>query len=287
MLTSYDTLYTPRILITGETGGTGASTTSRLLSELLEQPNISGGRFFRAMANRFELFQTQNVALTNSEQYNRFLLLYQETFQHIGVEGISILLGDGLDQQADGNQLARFQVAITESQVRTGQLDSVWDYIVDQHTLLDAFQKPGFIWEAKLAILALEIDQLQSVITDRRIFALPLLKVLLQLDPAVAAERVGQREKRQVSVAEIALRKKRDFERFGKLYTVRGTPVVHADLLQAAELAINTEQFSPKEVVSQIIWHYIKKVKLLTEAEPSLSFSFIQNLATALAELQD
>ena len=145
----------PRIMITGETAGTGASTTSRLLAEQLDLPIISGGKYFRTLANHFAIFQKENSNWSLNKQYQSFLEMYQRAFDDNEVDS---LMEKGTVDMVKGDVLANFQEAIEENYRRTNQTDKVWDYIVDGKTISDALQKPGFIWESKLAILALELD---------------------------------------------------------------------------------------------------------------------------------
>lgn len=277
----------PRVLISGETAGTGASTTAKRLSSLLDLPIISGGRFFRGLANRFEAFEAQHGELSVDETYLEFLKLYQTAFSTDGLNGIVPLLKEGIDQGADGVTLARFQGILKGRMERTGKVDTVWDYIVDQNTVIDALNKPGFIWESKLAILALQMDELQTVIAEQPPFALPYMQVLLQLSPEIAAQRVGEREGRAVDVEEILVRKQRDFSRYGQVYHIQGKSVEHEDLATAADVMINTAALSPDEVAVVVVQDYLRKIRVTGFSHRAFAQPAVRLMEAALARVKE
>lgn len=277
----------PKILISGETGGTGASTTSKLIAEKLSLPVVSGGKYFRALANRFDHFQKQHPELDFDAQYEAFLAVYEQVFKAQGLSGISHMIAEGIEQGAKGDAVAAFSAAIERAQQRKGQIDTVWDYIVDQQTIGDALEKPGFVWEAKLAILSLHFDQMRTVVQNAPTSALPYLHVLLTLDPEVAAQRVGQRESRDVHVNEILERKKRDFDRYGSLYSIRGRKVAHGDLARHADVSINTETITPPEVASEILRAYIQRLSAASSQNPEHSLVLIKSLYEAIDSLSE
>lgn len=277
----------PRILLSGETAGTGASTSARHLSEMLELPIISGGRFFRALANRFERFQEERTDLSVDEAYQQFLLLYQQAFDSAGLDGVMKLLYPGIEQGADGVVLARFQGVLKAQAERTGTADPLWDYIVDQNTIVDALNKPGFVWESKLAILVLQFDELQPVILQQPAFALPYMNVLLQLSPEIAAQRIGQREQRQVDVSEVMTRKQRDFNRYGEIYHIQGKPVEHSDLAKAADTIIDTELLSPPEVAAKVVRNYLRKIQVTGFSRAAFAQPAVQLMESALTQVEE
>jgi cytidylate kinase len=279
--------YTPRIMITGETAGTGASTTSKLLAESLKLPIISGGKYFRALANLFNVFQGKNNGLSLDEQYQSFLRIYQQVFGQEGLGGVTTLMEAGIAEGARGDVLATFSAAIDNSFKKNGRIDTVWDYIVDQKTISDALQQPGFVWESKLAVISLELDQLQSVVSQSSFLTFPYLRVLLSLDPEVAAQRVGQRESRQVDVEEVLLRRQRDFDRYGNLYQIRGQRVAQRDLSRFADVVINTESTNPKEVATKVLNAYLQKISFVGQSELVLALSVINEINKALQDLQN
>jgi cytidylate kinase len=275
----------PRILISGETGGTGASTTAKLLANFLELPLISGGKYFRALANRFQVFCEQHSDSSLDTQYLSFLYLYEERFAKDGLAGISTLIEEGIRDGAHGQTLARFSQAIEASSKRNGGVNPIWDYVVDQKTIDDALRQSGFVWEAKLAVLAFEIDQLAAV-ASRSDSAIPFLRVVLTLDPVVAAQRVGSREGREVAVDEIMVRKQHDFARYGHLYQIGGQKVMHEDLARFADIAINTENTDPNEVVAKILKEYLRLLSAFGEFEKSLALPVIDEIWRVLKQLQ-
>jgi len=286
MSNSPDAQLKPRIMITGETAGTGASTTSKILAEQLKLPIISGGRYFRGLANRFDLFQQERASLSLDHQYQSFLEKYQEVFSTQGLPGVSALLEEGIQQGAKGDILAKFSAAVEANQRKTGQIDTVWDYIVDQKTLSDALQQPGFVWESKLAVLSLSLDQLQSAITGVEFLAVPYLRVLLKLDPLVAAQRVGERENRQVNLEEILIRKQRDFTRYGELYQIGGQGVTHQDLYQHADVTIDTQHLTPAEVAIQVLGSYIDKIITEMQEQDVFALPVLNDINSALSSLK-
>jgi len=286
MSNSPDTQLKPRIMITGETAGTGASTTSKILAEQLKLPIISGGRYFRGLANRFDLFQQERASLSQDHQYQSFLEKYQEVFSTQGLPGVSAILEEGIQQGAKGDILAKFSAAVETNQRKTGQIDTVWDYIVDQKTLSDALQQPGFVWESKLAVLSLSLDQLQSAITGVEFLAVPYLRVLLKLDPLVAAQRVGERENRQVDLDEILIRKQRDFARYGDLYQIGGQRVTHQDLYHHADVTIDTQHLTPAEVAIQVLGSYIDKIIAVVQEHEVFAMPVINDINSALSNLK-
>lgn len=287
MINTVDTHFKPRIMITGETAGTGASTTARILADHLRLPIISGGKYFRGIANRFSLFQTKNPSISFEQQYQIFLEEYQSVFSTQGLAGISILLDEGIQQGAKGDVLATFHTAVVANQKRTGQIDTVWDYIVDQSILHDALQSPGFIWESKLAVLALNLDQLQVIIMQSNALTIPYLRVVLMLDPAIAAQRVGERENRQVEVDEILVRKQNDFDRYGELYRIGGQKVSHQSLAHFADVKINTQYQAPTEVARQVLISYLEKIALISETEAVFALPAIMDIRHALSVLSE
>jgi cytidylate kinase len=276
----------PRILIAGETAGTGASTTSKILSEHLHIPVISGGKYFRALANRFEKFQIDNPGLDIDTQYKLFLITYQQVFSERGLNGVSELMTHGIKEGAKGDVLATFISAIDRATRNSGKIDSLWDYIVDQKTIESALELPGFVWESKLAVIALELDQMRAIVESAPAMVIPYLSVLLSLDPIVAALRVGQRENRDVNVNEILLRKQRDFERYGDLYHIKGKKVSHNDLSRFADTIINTETASPNEVAKAVIESYIQKLMSISTNRPSIQL-LIKKLNLSILALQN
>jgi cytidylate kinase len=276
----------PRFLITGETPGTGASTTSKILAEQLKLPIISGGRYFRGIANRFHVFQQEHSHFSVEDQYLAFLDIYQEAFLKNGLVGALALLEEGIEQGAKGDVLARFSAAVEDNQKKTGQIDKVWDYIVDQKTVIDALTQPGFIWESKLAIVSLYLDQLRAVISEIEDSTLPFLSVLLSLDPVIAAQRVAQREDRQVNVEEILIRKQRDFDRYSDLYQINGRKVSHDDLFKYADIVINTENITAHRVAVTALGAYVEKVSLLTYSPEAIAVPMLIDMNNALTNLR-
>lgn len=271
----------PRILITGETAGTGASTTSKILAEKLSLPLISGGKFFRALANRFAVFEAQKAHLDQEACYEQFLKQYQDVYEQQGLEGINILLADAIEQGAKGDVLAKFGEILENRTEKTGSVDPVWDYIVDEQTIMSALSQPGFIWEAKLAVLALHLDEFRSTVAQFNTLSLPYIKILLRLDPLIAAQRVASRENREVNVQEIMLRKQRDFDRYGELYKINTNPLSHQDLYTLSDLHINTEKRNPNRVARLVLKGYLHKINSTGQS----SSSVVTEIKSAIASL--
>ncbi len=268
------------IMVTGKTAGTGASTISKHLEQHLGFPIISGGKHFRALANHFNTFREENSDLSLNEQYQSFLKMYQHAFDSNTAD---FLMGKNEAEMVKGDVLAIFQKAIEENYQFTGQTDKIWDYVVDRKTIIDAFSKQdGFIWESKLAILALSLDQMQTVVKQNANMTLPYLKVLLSLDPAIAAQRIGKRENRPVKVEEILERRKRDFDRYGNLYQINGQRVTHQVLADFADVTIDTQENHPEEVVKKILLAYIQKLTTITDVTPNLAHQAISELSNLM-----
>lgn len=274
------------ISITGISGGTGASTTARLLSKHLELPVISGGKYFRALANRFSYFQEQNSDLSVEMQYKAFLKRYEQVFIEKGLDGASELIQKGIAEGANGKMLSTFIAEIEKSMKKKGQIDKTWDYIVDQKVISVALEKSGFILESKLAVISLKLDQLQDIISKYPTFTLPYLNVLLSLKPEVAAERISQRENRPVNADDILLRKQRDFDRYGDLYQIDGQRVEHSDLYKFTDIIIDTENLKPEEVAITVLNAYIQKVASLGLLKEPASLTAVRNVKQAIKQLQ-
>ena len=255
------------------------------MANSLELSVISGGKYFRALANRFQVFCEQNSDLSSDQQYLLFLKLYQERFSQDGLEGILSLIEEGISNGAHGEILARFGQAIEASSKTTGEVNPIWDYIVDQKTFDDALRAPGFVWESKLAVLAFKIDQL-AVVARQSNSVVPYLRVVLTLDPVIAAERVSEREGRAVSVDEILIRKQRDFARYGELYQIGGQKVLHDHLVQSADVVIDTENTDPNEVAVTILKKYIQILSTLGVWEKTFAHQAIDEIRRALGESQ-
>ncbi len=268
------------IMVTGETAGTGASTISKHLEQHLGFPIISGGKHFRALANHFNTFREENPNLSLNEQYKLFLQMYQNAFDNNAADS---LMGKNEADMVKGDVLAVFHKAIEENYQLTGQTDKIWDYVVDRKTIIDAFsKKDSFIWESKLAILALSFDQMQAVVKQNANMTLPYLKVLLSLDPTIAAQRISKRENRPVKVEEILERRKRDFDRYGNLYQINGQKVTHQNLTDFADVTINTQENHPEEVVKKILSAYIQKLTIAVDVVPNLAHQAINELGNLL-----
>lgn len=279
-----------RWLISGKSGGTGASTTANLLAEHLQLPVISGGKYFRAFAAEFHQYQqAQRLAgelETENDIYNQFLKKCQEILAEQKISGLLEFLKTGLRTGADGEILANFSLAIAKATPKSDaepNADTFWDTVVDQVTIAEALSKPGFVSESKLAILKLELDEMQPVVSLYDGLALPYLKVLLSLDPKLAAQRIGQRENRAVSPDEVTTRQLRDFARY-KNYHLQGKPVSFEDLTQHADVIIDTSQRTPDQVAVTAVEAYLHKIRQLS-INPFLAQPLIEQLSQALVTL--
>ena len=123
---------------------------------------------------------------------------------------------------------------------------------------------------------------MQAVVRQNSSMVLPYLKVLLSLDPAIAAQRIGQRENRQVAIEEILVRKQRDFDRYSDLYQINGQEVTHQDLSRLADVIIDTEKNGPTEVATKILHAYIQKLSVTGQEEPTLAPCVINEINNAL-----
>ncbi len=279
--------FEPRILLSGETGGTGASTTAEKLSKVLDIPVISGGKYFRGLAHQFELFRQEQLQsgenLTELEMYEHFLSICLVIFEQHQLAGLLEFLRPSINSGANGEVLANFSAAIAKGTSQQKKIDPFWDHVVDQSTLQEALSMPGFILESKLAILKMELDESQDIVSAYHGLAVPFLKVLLQLHPAIAAKRIEARENRAVTKSEVLLRQKRDFTRYGQLYHIHARPVSFQDLAANADIKIDTFQNSPDQVVQRILQGYLEKVSQIGEYQSELAFPLIQKLGAGLA----
>ncbi len=274
-------------MIAGETGGTGASTTTKIVAQHLDLPTISGGKYFRGLANRFDAFHQQQ-GCEAMVAYNLFLSLYERIYDTQGLQGVTQAMEEGIRDGANGEVLGKFEHVIEQAKKKNKKnVHQVWDYIVDQQTIQEALSKPGFVWESKLALIATELDQMQAIVPHNNYSSAPQLRVLLSLDPRVAAQRVGQREGRKVNTAEIKLRKKRDFDRYRELYQIHGHPVTPKDLVRFSDIQIDTQLLNAKEVSAQILKGYITKVSKLGQSEQVFAGPAIAEVTYALTQLQN
>ncbi len=164
---------------------------------------------------------------------------------------------------ANDSELIKFTDAIEENTQLTGKVDGLWDNIVDHSSAQEALQNPGFVWESKLAILALYIDQLKTVVSEEDVLVRPFIKALLRLPTAIAVQRIGTRENRQVTEQEVIKLIEKNFNRFGSLYQMNGQSLTHDDLVKQADVQIETAENNPQQVVESILKAYMRKVALV------------------------
>lgn len=274
----------PRIFLSGETGGTGASTTSKLLARHLAVPLISGGRYYRAIARHFDSFCEEQRSSTDAV-YQRFLNSYQEQYELTGIQGANSLLEPFQDCPPSEDVLSNFNRYVAVHATKDGGLDSVWDYIINEKLLSEALQQPGFVVESKLAVVSVQIDQMLSVVKQYNNLVLPYLAIVLSLDPQVAASRISQRENHNASEQDVLSRKAMDWARYSSLYTLGGRPLKHSDLYRLADEVINTEQQSPEQVTATILEYYSLKIGFLSQAEQALAQPILIRLNQALQNL--
>lgn len=286
-LTMLQTVESPfRVLITGVSGGTGGSTTATKTAERLHLPLISGGRYFRAFTQEFALFQTANARTSPELQYQQFLDLYSAAYARDGFKGIEKKISRSIGLPHNTERLQTFSALIDERR-KVGIFDTVWDLATDEMALNRAFTKrpgesKGFVWEAKLAILALHIKELQEIIVEQEEFALPFLKVLLTLPSAVAAERINTREGTQLTALDIEEQKRENFARY-QLYHINEKSIVPQDLFTYADVEISTEFNDPDTVVHLLLAAYMQKLLAAIERGNSeAEYAFLE-LEAALA----
>lgn len=227
------------ILITGEHGGTGSSTTAKALAEELGIERISGGKLLRALAWKFRDFVTQQKASLHLETiYYNFHDICRQIYDKEGNTGLSTFLSDVVDRPHDETVLKEFHTAINAYPLTDGNPATVWDCFVDTQIfgqVLDA-ERP-VVLESKLAIALPFIDQIASVYTEHPALAMPMLLVLLQVDIGEAATRVSSREA-PVTPEQILERQARDFARYEQLYHIAQEPLT----MQALQAVITPER---------------------------------------------
>jgi cytidylate kinase len=279
----------PRIHITGETAGTGATTVARVLAEKLRLPRISGGKYFRALAAQFDAYLRENSETGKSqpELYDEFLQQFLTVYQTKGFDGVLELLKQALKTGADGAVLANFHSAIAHHQETNRGSTILWDQIVDAGTLHESSDLAGYIWESKLAVVLHSVDQFRQLTAEpeHAALSLPILRVLLTVDLTSAAHRVAQRENRQVHTDEILQRQDADFARYGDIYTANTVPLKLEHLKETADLTIDTTELSPEEVVTQILGYYLTMISSWASENLSLSQPIVRLLLTALDEV--
>lgn len=279
----------PRILISGEHGGTGASTVAEILSKILNIPIISGGKYFRGMAHHFLEFQLQYEWLAPENQYRAFLHMYRTVFEELGVSGVYDLIKPFFGHKSSEFALQNLTTQIKQNLEPDGTTNRDWDLYVNLMTMVAVLLSNGFVYEAKTAIAAGEFTEMQPIIaaydtstsTSQGNWVVPYIRVLLNVDPSVAAKRISDREERLITKQEVLERKDRDWRRYGEIFTIDGQPAKHRDLYRFADEVIDTEHLTPEQVAQQTIQYYLLKIRFLSQEEQVLARPLIEQLIQA------
>lgn len=274
----------PRIFISGETGGTGASTVAGELSKVLQIPRISGGRYYRGIAHDYAAYKKEHHGMDEAGMYLSFWNRYCDLYETQGITGIDTLTKKYWELPNDEVVLRELNAAIKANAQLDGELDGIYDRYVNEKVLAAALQEPGAVVEQKLTR---EIDELKAVIQKHNNLATPYLSAVLTASPEVAAARVTQRESHHiVTPGEILDRQKRDWARYSELYHVDGKPVKPYHLFQFADEVVSTNDLSAKEVAEQIIRYYLLKIRFLSVTEQWMARDIIATLAHGLEQLK-
>ncbi len=270
-----------RFLIAGTWGGTGATETGKLVAKEMDLPRISGGKFFRAIANEFDIFHRSKPGLDATQAYEEYLAKMQDLFDREGLAGVLLYLEESITKDVDDEIAGKFQEILKAKAESTGKLDTLWDFLTDQCIVNYASTQPGWVIESKLAIAVLKIDQLKLAVANPEIFTVPTLATLQTVDINEAARRVAQREG-QSSPEKLLARRDRDFGRYGEMYTVDGQPLSHTDLLEFADIEIATDHLDTPDITGLMYLKYLEKATIAAQSEPVFATPIMDELKEVL-----
>ena len=260
--------FTPRIMITGENGGTGSSTLARMLSDLLELPCISAGGYVRALSHQFcrRLEESGQPLAQFTSDFNQ---MYTKQYRGHGIAGVLALLSPDITTPSNGVEVKAFTSAIATYLPNESRL---WDTWIDCMTLQEAVgSNNGFVWEGKLTIIADRITEIQKLLAvgATPLFAGPVIRILLTADHSVAAARIAKREAVAANPDEVARRQARDFRRFAATYTIGDRPIELADLRRHADHIEATDALTSSEVLHRIVAMILQKLDALKFTPPA------------------
>lgn len=238
------------ILIAGQPGSGGSTLRDNILAlPNLELEKVSGGRIRRAYAQHWQEFsqgQNQDDAASN---WRTFSDQYHLAYEQRGYQGVVELFDEHLDLPPDTESLNAFNVA----QAQYGASENLWDLIIDAslyHKLLTSDH--SVLIESKLATILDLIDELHRMAIENPVLSQPLIKILLVVEPEIAAQRISRREGRTITVDEVQVRNEADWERYGRFYHIDGKPLTFDDLVAASHV-IDTSYLTPEEVLAEVL----------------------------------
>jgi cytidylate kinase len=228
-----------RILISGIQPGTGSTTTKNLLNKVLGSPTFYDSGFYRRVIAQYWKAYAQSNGGATKENWDTF----EQQFTDNGIGTLQVAISNANPKTFSDEIL----LALNEDQARFASDEKIWDSLPDRFAFDEANGENRGVWQGKLTAL---ID----VILREKFHSLsiPIFRVLLTIDPAIAAARVSQREDKEDIERvrrENEERRIRDWDAFHKLYGIG------PDAFDALEdlIRIDTSHLKPAEVTAKIL----------------------------------
>lgn len=245
-----------KILITGEPGSGGSTLAANLMTELRDREvvKISGGRFRRAEAHHWATFKEEMANIDAAQTWLHFEQLYETTYAELGINGVIALLSPYFELPSDDGILLQMD----DDQKLYCKNHDIWETMTDCFLLDQIYNvDQNLVLESKLAVVLDVIDQLaQHVDTSA---ALPLIKIILRVDPEVAAERISIRQNSPISVEQVKSRSINHWERYGNLYTSQNEPLSQ-NIVDQQGFLIDTSNITAQQVLDRAITYILLHV---------------------------
>jgi cytidylate kinase len=271
-----------RIHITGQNGSGGSTLAKNLESHLAailgpeKITRFSGGRLRRAAAwlwhewrsdpNRIaeiveshdytaDLMDTTATPLLNITQtlWLKFESEFDEMFRQYQLEGLLNSLTPYMDRPQDDAVLGDFN----DTQSKYSPESILWDKATETYLLhLTQTAQTSYVLESKLAVIFQDIQELQALVRTNSGWALPALRLMLTVDPEVAAARISERELEPTTVERVLARRADDSKRYGNAYHMMNTgkPFTEQDLRDAS-IVIDTSDKDKDQVLLEALSH--------------------------------
>jgi cytidylate kinase len=266
--------------ITGETSCTGASTQAKRIATLVQSQRISGGPIFRAFAHHFHAYTNEVTHPHGStqQQLKTFTNTYTHLLAHEGVYGVMKHVEPYMSLPENEPILTAFQTTLEQMDAK----NPLWDRIVDEYQVMASRTvEGGYILESKLAILLPFIDQFRPYYQQHPIdsqLVLPVINMLLKVDPLVAQQRLITREGSATRFDHAQQRYTNDWLRYNQHYTINGTRVLPHQLKEVRGIALDTSTMSIDAVTTTLIAAMISQYNQEPDNLHQLTFRAIAQL---------
>ncbi|HYD34595.1 MAG TPA: hypothetical protein VD999_00855 [Vitreimonas sp.] len=274
------------LLVTGETGGTGATTLSKNLSSLVEEKRITAGTLYRAFAYLWH-YEALNLATEDiSQTWHRFLNTLTTLDSEYGLTGIWHYLETSDYRPIHQPQNAQILNAFTQTLERYSPTNLTIDNLTDRDMLRQAtelaYNNLGFVLDAKLAIIAEYTEQLKPYYPA---LCLPAIKMLLYSSPAVADGRSSKRENSATVVENVLTRRDADWSRYKNYRHENGQPLHYSMLKEVpGVIRMNTDETTERTTAYLALARISSR---LQNIQPSLSPEYQQAISRGLPVLRE